>query len=464
MSTDPHPLEGAPELGTVIAEKYRVVGVVGSGGMGCLVKAEHLLLKKAVAIKFVLANRSGAARRRLFREARAAQALSSEHVVRVFDLGVHQEAPYIVMELLEGTDLAERVDAEGAFQPAEAVDCLLEACVAVAEAHALGIIHRDIKPANLFSTRTKTQELVKVLDFGISKVPEVAGDDDCEKTAEDAVLGTPYYTSPEQLRNPTKIDGRADVWALGVTLFHLLSGEHPFPGESTREVMASIFTDDPLDLRDLRPELPEELCRVVDATLAKRPEQRIASVEALVQELLPFASKRGRLAAERVGAMDRPAPLPAPVPRTRQVPMSTTDEGLSSTLPATEASTDTKRSIVVAKTPVKGFVLAGVLALVVVGGWVMSTPDATPLRVGVLAGSVPQSVVDAAQSASAPLPEASTQAAPPADPLVASASASVSVARAPTPRGKSPPPAPSATPSASAPAPRSDIDGVPIVE
>src|SRR5262249_27215765 len=152
---------------------------------------------------------------------------------------------------------ASLVAREGPLSVERAVDSVLEACVAVSEAHALGIIHRDLKPANLFLAQTATQSIVKVLDFGISKTLEPAGDDDPEKTDEHTVLGSPYYMSPEQIRNPSNVDGRTDVWALAVTLYHMLTGEHPFPGGSVREVTAAIFTDAPRDPRDIRPELPE---------------------------------------------------------------------------------------------------------------------------------------------------------------------------------------------------------------
>ncbi|NUO48875.1 MAG: serine/threonine protein kinase [Polyangiaceae bacterium] len=333
-----------PATGTLVGEKYRVLGVVGSGGMGCLVKAQHLLLKKDVAIKFVMAKRFGTAKRRLLREGRAAQSLASEHVVRVYDLGLHEDAPYIVMELLEGTDLAAHVRARGPLSIADAVDFVLEACVAVAEAHGAGIVHRDIKPANLFLARIGTREIVKVLDFGISKVPPSDQNDDPDKTAEDAVLGTPHYASPEQLRNPTNIDGRADVWSLGVTLFYLLTGEHPFPGSTAREAIAATFGDPPRSVGDHRPEVPDKLREAIEKTLAKRPELRTASVSDLARELEPFASKRGKIAAQLIA--ERPM---SPVTRTESPPDKapaeslTTEESLSSTLSSTEAERDDER-------------------------------------------------------------------------------------------------------------------------
>ena len=207
---------GVPAPGTLVGDKYLVGEVLARGGMGCVLHARHQLLQHEVAIKFVLDRGGEAARARLLREARAMRGLTSEHVVEVLDLGVHDGAPYIVMERLQGDDLRDLVDRSGPMTVEDAVDAILEASVAVAEAHAMGIVHRDLKPANLFLARTRQRELVKVLDFGISKVPEPEGGD-VHATTEDTVLGTPHFTSPEQLRNPAKIDGRTDVWALGIT-------------------------------------------------------------------------------------------------------------------------------------------------------------------------------------------------------------------------------------------------------
>jgi tRNA A-37 threonylcarbamoyl transferase component Bud32 len=437
-------LRGAPAPGEIVGDKYRVLAALASGGMGCLVSAEHLLLKKHVAIKFVLAERSESARKRLFREARAAQSLASDHVVRVFDLGVHEGAPYIVMELLEGSDLAARVAAEGPFCVEEAVDCVIEACVAVAEAHALGIVHRDIKPANLFSCRTATQELVKVLDFGISKVPEAAAED-CEKTAEDAVLGTPFFTSPEQLRNPARIDHRTDVWAFGVTLFYLLSAEYPFAGDTAREITAAIFTDPPRDLAALRPEVPAELALAIERALAKRPEDRTDSVGALVAELAPFASKRGAIAADRVAAQ-RPPPPPVPAERAAPSAATRTNDGLAAPLPTTAAATQRAT-----RPRLRAWALGAGLAAIVAAMW-LARPAATGrmarLHYALAHAAAPRARVPPTIRADEPIAPA---AAPP-PPVASSAPARRSAAL------------PAVSRAAASKPPRRAIDGVPIVE
>ena len=319
------PTIDVPAKGTRIGDKYLIGEIIARGGMGCVVRAEHQLLGHDVAIKFLRASSSRSARSRLLREGRAMRALSSEYVARVFDLGVHDEAPYIVMELLEGEDLRRRVQRDGPMSVADAVDAVLEACAAVAEAHALGIVHRDLKPANLFFATTRSKKLVKVLDFGISKVDEPHESEDLHATGEDSVLGTPHFMSPEQLRNPAKIDVRTDIWSLGVTLFFLLTAELPFEGETRSEITGAIFADAPTPLDALRPDAPAELSEAIQVTLIKRPEERVESIEAWVARLLPFATRRGRAAAEQLAHLKSTADERESEPPT--LPASQRDHG-----------------------------------------------------------------------------------------------------------------------------------------
>ncbi|MGE0323890.1 MAG: protein kinase [Polyangiaceae bacterium] len=296
---------GLPAPGDVVAEKYRLGDVLGRGAMGCVMSAEHLLMQRNVAIKFVLGfSANPNAVDRFVREARVTQSLQDEHVVRVYDLGVLENGtPYLVMEYLEGQDLAQLLRSNHRFPPETSVDYILGACEALAEAHAAGIVHRDIKPSNLILTRRKNgTPLVKVVDFGISKVLDDDEDGEKSLTGSVAMLGSPLYMSPEQIRSAKTIDARADVWALGVTLYTCLAGEAPFDGEGVHGVCASIVADPPRPFpEDL--ELPEGLEEVLSRCLAKRPEERTPSVPALAAELSPFATKRGRLSAERISAL-----------------------------------------------------------------------------------------------------------------------------------------------------------------
>jgi serine/threonine-protein kinase len=283
----------------VLDGKYRVERVLGEGGMGVVVAATHLELGQLVAMKFVL--NEGLSRpdvvQRFIREARAAVRIRGQHVARVLDVGRMQSgAPYIVMEYLEGRDL----EREGPLPIDQAVDYLIQACDAMAEAHRLGIVHRDLKPANLFlATQPDGSALVKVLDFGISKsnldVGSVGG-----LTSAGQLMGSPLYMSPEQMRSAKDVDLRSDIWSLGAVLFEFLAGKPPFYGDSVPGLIASILSDPPASLAELRRDAPPELVSVVMRCLEKDPALRFPDVAQLALALGPFAPYHAHLAVERV--------------------------------------------------------------------------------------------------------------------------------------------------------------------
>jgi hypothetical protein len=295
-----------PRAGDVIAGKYRIETVIGTGGMGVVLAAQDTSLGRRVAIKFLTpgkARNEGAAAR-FVREARAAASIQSEHVVRVFEVGtLPTGASYIVMEHLAGGDLAQLLGARGPLPIAEAVDYLLEACEAIGEAHKRGIVHRDLKPQNLFVTHTPDgASCVKVLDFGISK----ALDEEAPNlTATDAVMGTPLYMSPEQVRSLKNVDLRSDIWALGAILFELVTAAPIFEAASISALCAMIAMDPPTPLRAKRPDAPPELEAVILRCLHKDPSGRYSDVAALADALAPFASDRGRASASRVARVVR---------------------------------------------------------------------------------------------------------------------------------------------------------------
>ncbi len=263
--------------------------------MGMVVAARHLRLDQRVAIKVLKPECLARPElvERFAREARAAAKLKSDHVVRILDVDDQDDgAPFIVMEYLEGRDLAEIVKADGALPIARAVDYLLEACEALAEAHALGLIHRDLKPANLFVTTSADGEhVVKLLDFGISKMVDADdGDADLSLTHKTAVLGSPYYMSPEQLRSSKDVDARTDIWSLGVVLYQLLTAKLPFSGPTATALTARIAADPPAPLAEARPEVSADLERAVMRCLEKDPDKRFADVAKLARALAPFAS------------------------------------------------------------------------------------------------------------------------------------------------------------------------------
>ncbi len=304
--------------GDVIAGKYRVEKIVGAGGMGVVFAARHLQLDEKVALKFLLpqALESPEAVARFLREARAAVKIKSEHVARVSDVGTLESgSPYMVMEYLDGGDLAARVRRQGALPIEQAVEFVLQACVAVADAHALGIVHRDLKPANLFCVRRSDGQLsIKVLDFGISKMSEPSrssGPAAMSMTRTSAIMGSPLYMSPEQMQSPKDVGPPTDLWALGVVLFELLTARVPFGGETYAEIAVKVATQPPPRVRALRPEVPEGLEAAIEKCLVRDPRGRHANVGQLALALLPFAPKRANASVERISGILRAAGLSA---------------------------------------------------------------------------------------------------------------------------------------------------------
>ncbi|HMA95974.1 MAG TPA: serine/threonine-protein kinase, partial [Polyangiaceae bacterium] len=228
---------GEFQPGSVLVGKYRVVRVIGQGGMGVVVAAIHIELDTPVAIKFLLpeARNEPEVVARFAREARAAAQIKSEYVARTFDVGrLDNGSPFIVMEYLDGIDLAKRIADMGPLPIFDAVSIALQVCDALREAHALGIVHRDLKPANLFlAQRRDGSEVVKLLDFGISKLTlPGTGTAGSSMTRTSSMMGSPFYMSPEQLISPKDVDPRSDIWALGATLYESLAGSPPFAGNS----------------------------------------------------------------------------------------------------------------------------------------------------------------------------------------------------------------------------------------
>ncbi|MEJ7729699.1 MAG: serine/threonine-protein kinase [Polyangiaceae bacterium] len=291
-------------VGDVLGGKFRVERVLGTGGMGVIVAAFHLQLEQEVALKFLLAD---AAKQpevvaRFAREARAAAKIQSEHVARVIDVGTLETgAPYMVMEYLEGEDLDGLIKREGRVALVDAVSWVLQACEAIAEAHAMGIIHRDLKPANLFlAERSDGSRSIKVLDFGISKVSVEGQMADASLTRTSAVMGSPMYMSPEQLRSARDVDARADIWALGITLYELVCGKGPFSSGTVPEVCAAILKEAPQPPRELREDLPPGLEAVILRCLEKDVTKRYANVAELALALLSFAPPGSEMSIERI--------------------------------------------------------------------------------------------------------------------------------------------------------------------
>ncbi|MBI5536363.1 MAG: serine/threonine protein kinase [Deltaproteobacteria bacterium] len=282
-------------VGSILAGRYKVEGMLGQGGMGIVVVARHLELGKRVAIKLLRGAGNEADETRFLREARAASRLESEHVARVLDVGrLDSGAPFMVMEHLTGEDLSRKLKSAGRLGIQEAVDLVLQACSALEEAHGLGIIHRDIKPSNLFlCTRRDGTPTLKVLDFGISKLTRALEDltgESTSMTGTASVMGSAWYMSPEQLQDTRRVDVRTDIWSLGVVLYELVSGSSPFQGDNAAAVGARIAAGRPRKLSELRDDLPSGLDNVVMRCLEKSPDDRFSEIGSLSRALRPFGS------------------------------------------------------------------------------------------------------------------------------------------------------------------------------
>jgi len=267
--------------GETLLGKYRVERVLGQGGMGMVVAARHEGLGELVAVKLMLgpegAGLAQQARDRFLREARNAARLKSEHVAKVYDVGQLDDGrPYMVMEYLEGRDLADVIERRGPLPVTEAAGLVLQACDALVEAHGLGIVHRDLKPSNMFLIRRPNgKPCLKLLDFGISKRMDAESQ---ALTASGALLGSPLYMSPEQVSDAKAVGPPSDIWAMGVVLYQLTTGRVPFQGEWIGQVVHAIMLQEPTLPSQIRPELPGELDVIVGRCLCKNPEERYATM------------------------------------------------------------------------------------------------------------------------------------------------------------------------------------------
>jgi serine/threonine-protein kinase len=299
------------QAGDVIDSKYRVVEVLGSGGMGIVLGCKHIALDSDVALKVLLPKfqKNGVLRERFLREARSAAQLRSSHVTKILDVGTDTSgAPYIVMERLRGVDLETLVKRQGVIEEKQAINLVLQACEALAEAHTEGIIHRDLKPENLFLVSEGREGRVKVLDFGISKVIH----DQRALTGTAEVMGTPHFMSPEQFKSARDVTARTDVWALGAVLYRLLTGALPFESNEYVELLTRIMREPPIPIEQRRPSLSRGMCELVRRCLEKDPMARFANAHELRTALRAVREAQSdRIALAATVSME--APLMKPV-------------------------------------------------------------------------------------------------------------------------------------------------------
>jgi serine/threonine-protein kinase len=303
-----------PAPGTIVAGKYRVESLLGEGGMSTVFRAHHELMDKAVALKWLrpeLAVRPEA-KDRFMREARASARIKHPNVVDVHDVGVHEGALFLVMELMEGESFADLIS-HGNISIPHAIRLLLGAMEGVAMAHDVGIVHRDIKPENIFVVRNRVYPdgIAKILDFGISKLTEEGGAGrSLTKTGH--TVGTPEYMSMEQMTGDPDVDGRADVYSFGVLLYRALTGSSPFSGETFAAIAVKVATTNPIPPRELRPDLPPALEQVVMKAMARNRDQRYPSIRALIDALTFLGSTQGFLSQMPHPASGAPLLTPTP--------------------------------------------------------------------------------------------------------------------------------------------------------
>jgi serine/threonine-protein kinase len=304
MSGGNHRFARVPVKGQLIGEKWRIERTIGVGGMGVVLAATDVRLGKQVAIKVLAGEAATTATRlaRFAREARAASGLQSDHVVRVVDVGALPEGgAYLVMEFLEGENLRDHI-AKRKLPLATCVEYALQAAEALAEAHQRGIVHRDLKPANLFITRRPDGSAwIKVLDFGLSK----DATDPISITRSSAFLGSPLYMAPEQLTSAKHVDGRADVWSLGVVLFELISGEMPFSGETLQEIVGATMSLEPRRLREVMPDVSPKVDAAVARCLTRDPDERFQTMSELAHAFAPFGGPKAEASADYIDKVVR---------------------------------------------------------------------------------------------------------------------------------------------------------------
>ena len=405
-----------PAAGEMIANKYRIEAMLGHGGMGAVLAARHVELGHRVAIK-ILHHGGQGSEARLLREAQTCAQLTNDHIARVFDVGrLPGGDPYIVMEYLAGEDLS-KVASRGPLRIGDAVGFVMQACTALIDAHAAGIVHRDLKPANLFlTTRTGGTPLVKVLDFGISKMVGEAPQAWQALTSTGIVLGSPQYMSPEQIRAAQDLDVRTDIWSLGVILYELILGRPPFLAPTFSALCVAIATEEAPAPSALRQDIPPGLAQIIQRCLAKDRAARFASAADLMAALAPFEAL-GKVSAMATPAVTNPAPI-APVTGESSV-ISQANQTIPG-LPSRRRSA----AFAVAIALVVGLFGSAAVVLVRVGAS-PEIPEAKSAGTGI-----------AAEDAGAPLAPSAPPVAPSSKPP-ASAPAMASSAPVPTPR---PPP------------------------
>ncbi len=298
-----------PTIGTILDDKYRIVRELGTGGMGAVYEGENVRIRRRVAIKLLHASVSSQAEAvmRFEREAQAAAQIGSDHICEVLDLGLLPDGTrYMVMEYLEGETLGARIKRSGRMGPLMTIPIMTQVLDALGAAHASGIIHRDLKPDNIFILPVKNgvADFIKILDFGVSKFAQ--NSDEMSMTRAGAVVGTPYYMSPEQARGTSAVDARSDIYALGVLLYQASTGQVPFQAQTFNELLFKIVLEPAPPPQQYAPDLDPEFSAIIQKAMAREPPQRYQSCAEFRDALTTWM-------ASRIGHVAMPAPGVRPI-------------------------------------------------------------------------------------------------------------------------------------------------------
>jgi serine/threonine protein kinase len=282
--------------GQVIDDKYQILRLLGTGGMGAVYEGENTRIKRRVAIKVLHASVSSSTDNvaRFEREAQAAGRIGSEHICEVLDLGVLPDGSrYMVMEYLDGETLSQRIKKNGRLAPAQSIPLMSQVLDALGAAHAAGIVHRDLKPDNIFILPNKAgrTDFIKILDFGVSKFSQMSGDE-FNVTRAGAVVGTPYYMSPEQARGMAQVDARSDIYALGVVLYQETTGQVPFRAETFNELLFKIALELPTPPQQFVPDLDPEFAAIIQRAMAREQAHRFQTCAEFKEALLQWQAAR----------------------------------------------------------------------------------------------------------------------------------------------------------------------------
>lgn len=440
--------------GVEVAKRFRLERQLGAGGMGAVWAATHIVTHKAVALKFLHKKHDDPdARRRVLREARAACAVQHPNVVQVHDVVEDEDGtPILVMDLLRGESLADKLEREKTLTPAEAIAIITPVLSALSVAHGVGIVHRDLKPDNFFLVDGLAANL-KILDFGVAKLSgkDAATKETNRLTETGAMIGTPHYMAPEQAFGESDVDARADLWAVGAVLYELLSGVPPTDGQNLGQILKVLASGSIRPLASRAPSVPPALAAVVDGLLRIEKDERPASAAIVLEQLAAIGPDA--LAA----APQAPAPVADPVARTSTVAYAT-----PAPQPSLPGETFTPMAMTPTAAPSKRrgpwiaatAVVVALAAAAGIFGVRLRTTSAHASAAPIAQPAAPSSTLTpptpTITASSEPAPAASAVVAEPAPTTTASPSASAAAKKGKLPKGTAKPATPGATPAAPA--------------